>query len=160
MGMERMQCAEEDLRTLKPGSLLDVGCGRGEVLRLAESLGFTVKGVEVVPALIDGERVVEGKAYELPFPDGSYDHVTMFDVMEHLLPEDSERVCKELQRVSRETVVLTVSNVSHIHRGEEMHINRRPYAEWDADFRRWFDGEVEWVSGRNSISDTWRVRFR
>lgn len=159
MGNARMQAAEADLRLLRPGSLLDVGCGRGEVLRLAEGMGFTVKGVEVVPALIDGERVVEGLAYALPFPDNSFDHVTMYDVMEHLLPEDSERVCRELQRVSRETVTLTVSNISHIHRGVEMHINRRPYADWDADFRRWFAGEVEWVRGRNDISDTWRVRL-
>ena len=160
MGHARMRSAEDDLRSLNPGSLLDVGCGRGEVLSLAESMGFTVLGVEVVPSLIDGVRVVEGKAYDLPFPDSSFDHVTLYDVMEHLLPEDAERVCRELQRVSRETVILAVSNISHIHQGEEMHINRRPYADWDADFRRWFDGDVEWLSGRNSISDTWRIRLR
>lgn len=160
MGRDRMRCAEEDLRKLRPGSLLDVGCGRGEVLRLAESLGFTVQGVEVVDSLIDGDRVVRGQAYDLPFGDNAFEHVTMYDVMEHLLAEDAERVCRELQRVASETVTLTVSNISHIHQGVEMHITRRPYAEWDADFRRWFSGEVEWIRDRNHISETWTVRLR
>lgn len=159
MGSDRMRCAREDLSALQPGSLLDVGCGRGEVLALAESMGHSVQGVEVVPDLIDGQRVVYGLAYELPFPDKSFNHVTMFDVMEHLLPEDSERVCRELERVATDTVILTVSNISHVHRGVEMHINRRPYEEWDRDFRRWFSGEVRWIRDRNTISDTWAVRL-
>lgn len=158
MGPRRKRAAHAVLNGLT-GSLLDVGCGRGEVLNLAASLGMQVTGVEVVPALIAADpRVVYGEAWELPFPDQAFDHVTMFDVMEHLLAEDSERVCLELQRVARQTVILTVANFSHVVDGVELHINCRPYADWDADFRRWFRGEVEWLPRGGSISETWRVQ--
>lgn len=152
--------AAEKVLTGLTGTLLDVGCGRGEVLNLAERLGMRATGAEVVPALIAADpRVVYGEAWALPFPDKHFDHVTMFDVMEHLLAEDSERVCRELQRVARQTVILAVANGSSKLDGVELHINRRPYREWDLDFRRWFTGDVSWTPTRGeSISETWVVR--
>ena len=159
MGRDRLRCAREDLEGLT-GSLLDVGCGRGEVLRLAEELGLEAFGAEVVPSLIDGKQVVYGEAYDLPFADDSIDHVTMFDVMEHLLPEDAERTVRELARVSRETVTLAISNVSDVRNGVELHINRRPYEDWDRDLREWVPGEWEWKRGRNHVSETWVLRLR
>lgn len=158
MGRDRLRCAREDIAGLE-GSLLDVGCGRGEVLDLAESMDLTATGAEVVPDLIDGKRVVYGEAYALPFADKSFDHVTMFDVMEHLLPEDAERTVRELARVARQTVTLAISNVSDVRDGVELHINRRPYEDWDRDLRVWIPGEWEWLKGRNHVSDTWRLRL-
>ena len=96
---------------------------------------------------------------DLPFLDNEFDNVTFYDVMEHLPPEDSERACRELERVARQYVVLTVANFSHIHRGVEMHINIKPYEEWDRLFREWFGGRIEWITGRKSISQTWRIRL-
>lgn len=158
MGDARKAAAAREIEELAHHtSLLDVGCGRGEMLTIAESLGLMVQGVEVVPALLNPPRVVGGLAWDLPFPDKSFDIVTMFDVMEHLLAEDSERVCKELARVARKAVLLTVANFSHKVDGVELHITRRPYDEWDADFRRWFTGQVEWRPNRKSISETWRI---
>jgi ubiquinone/menaquinone biosynthesis C-methylase UbiE len=159
MSTERLLCAKQDLAGLF-GSLLDVGCGRGELLRLAEDMGMEARGVEVVPALIDGERVVYGEAHALPFPDKSFDHVTCMDVMEHLLPEDSERVVREFVRVARKTVILAISNVHSVFNGMELHINRKPYPVWDEFLRQWIDGEWEWKRGRNTISDTWILRLR
>ena len=158
MGQRRKVAATQVLEGLT-GSLLDVGCGRGEVLAMAEAQGMTVQGVEVVPALLKPPRVIYGEAWALPFPDKSFDHVTMMDVMEHLLAEDSERVCRELQRVARQTVILAVANGSSRLNGVELHINRRPYREWDIDFRRWFTGEVSWTPTRGAaISETWVIR--
>jgi ubiquinone/menaquinone biosynthesis C-methylase UbiE len=159
MGTVRMEAARQDLAQMR-GSLLDVGCGRGEVLQMALESGLKpVMGVEVVPALCDGKVVVPGEVTDLPFKRGEFDNVTFYDVLEHLPPEDSEQACKELQRVARQFVVLTVADYSHIHKGVELHVNRRPYAEWDRLFRGWFDGQVEWVKGRKNISETWRVQF-
>jgi SAM-dependent methyltransferase len=159
MGSGRMDSAMRDIADFE-GSLLDVGCGRGELLDIAEGFGLESKGVEVVPDLIDGERVMYGEAYALPFPDKSFDHVTMFDVMEHLLPEDAERTVRELARVARQTVTIAISNVSDVRHGVELHINRRPYEDWDRDLRRWVRGEWEWRAGRNHVSETWALRLR
>ena len=161
MGELRMQDARRDLESCSRGSYLDIGCGRGEMLAYAESIGFTeVKGVEVVPTLVDGERVVAGEAHDLPFPDNSFDVVSLFDVIEHLLPGDDEAVCREMARVARKHVVLTANNKpSHCPITKaDLHINRRPYEEWDALFREWFPGNVTWLKGnRTYVSPGWRI---
>lgn len=161
MGQPRMADAVADLAAIPSrGAYLDVACGRGEMLRNAEALGFSpVQGIEIVPALIDGERVIYGEVHALPFPDKSFDVVTMLDVIEHLIPGDDERACRELARVARRHILLTANNrESKNFVGEQLHINRRPYEEWDSLFRAWFPGTVTWIKGhRNYISEGWRV---
>jgi ubiquinone/menaquinone biosynthesis C-methylase UbiE len=161
MGQLRMADARRDLEGCSRGSYLDIGCGRGEMLDYAESIGFLpVQGVEVVPALIDGARVVKGEAHALPFADNSFDVVSLFDVIEHLLPGDDEAVCREMARVARRHVVLTANNKpSHCPITKaDLHINRRPYEEWDRLFREWFPGEVKWLRGNRAyVSEGWRV---
>jgi len=148
MGANRKHDAEKVLASLGVhGSYLDIGCGRGEMLGYAESLGYkTVRGVEQVSYLTDGERVIQGEVHALPFPDKSFDVVAMFDVIEHLLPGDDEAACRELNRVARKHVLLTASNnPSHCpDTGADLHINKRPYSKWDELFREWFDGDVIW----------------
>ena len=54
MGVNRRKSAQKYLFDLPfRGSYLDVGCGRGEMLRYAESIGFDpVTGVDVVDYLL------------------------------------------------------------------------------------------------------------
>jgi len=88
MGLARMASAEDDLKKMH-GSLLDVGCGRGEVINMARALNLKpVMGVEVVPYLCDDKHIVQGEVTDLPFLKGEFDNVTFYDVMEHLPPED------------------------------------------------------------------------
>lgn len=161
MGDRRMHDTVRDLSKIPRGSLLDVGCGRGEMLDNALQLGFgPVRGVDVVPAVVDGERIVRGEVHALPFEDKSFDVATMFDVIEHLIPGDDELACRELARVARKHILLTANNLtSQKAIGEELHINRRPYPEWDALFRAWFPGAVTWIQTgpRQHASEAWRV---
>lgn len=161
MSSPRMQDAIADLEALPcRGYYLDVSCGRGEMLAHAEAMGFEeVHGTEIVPALIDGSRVMRSEVHALPFADKSFDVVTMFDVIEHLIPGDDELACRELARVARRHIVLTANNrPSHNAIGAELHINRRPYDEWDALFRQWFEGTVTWIKGdRKYVSEAWRI---
>jgi ubiquinone/menaquinone biosynthesis C-methylase UbiE len=163
MGALRMADAVKDLAALPVrGSYLDVGCGRGEMLTHAQHMGFyPVHGVEVVPDLIDGKRVVYGEAHILPFPDKAFDVVSLFDVIEHLEPGDDEDVCREMDRVAVKHILLTANNKpSHCPvTGADLHINRRPYDEWDRLFREWFTGKVTRLSGRCYVSEGWRVDF-
>jgi SAM-dependent methyltransferase len=144
----RLENAQADIAALPMrGSLLDVGCGRGELLDFAAERGFDpVRGTETVPFLIDGKRVVFAEGHKLPFADKSFDVVICNDVIEHVLPGDDEMLCRELARVARHHILITANNApSASHIGEELHINRRPYAEWDALFREWFGGTVTWI---------------
>lgn len=128
-------------------TLLDVGCGRGELLNAALALGYLdAKGTEVVPYLIDGKRVCCAYAHELPHASASVDTVTCLDVLEHLLPGDEVRAMSELKRVATHHVLLSVANWSALHDGIQLHVNRRPYEEWDRLIRAAFIGwQVRWL---------------
>ena len=111
----------------------DVGCGRGEMLDVARAFGYSdVAGCEVVPELVMArDDVVPAPAQALPWADKSADVVTCFDVLEHLVPGDEVEALRELFRVAGLRVNVTVSNISDLGPcGEELHINRRDYADW------------------------------
>ncbi len=162
MGPRRHEHACEVLRSLLNGrtmSYLDVGCGRGEMIVQAKELGFyPAHGLEAVDYLTGGD-VFEGLCHELPFPDCTYDVITMFDVIEHLPQGDDELACRELDRVAKRHVVLTANNQPSYHLNRDLHINIRPYEEWDRLFREWFSGEVTWLNRARNISETWRVDY-
>lgn len=158
----RMQDAIHDVGILPVrNSYLDVSCGRREMLQAAKDMGFQkVQGTEAVPSLCDGSLVVHALGHALPFADGSFEVVTMFDVIEHIIPGDDEAVFKELLRVASHYVVLTANNKSSLNwKGEQLHINRRPYEEWDRLFTQWAaPHRVEWIKGdRHYISEAWRI---
>ncbi|MCL6639518.1 MAG: methyltransferase domain-containing protein [Firmicutes bacterium] len=94
--------------------VLDVGCGDGW---LAEALPqYEWHGVEPDPvlrakALAKGVRAVPGRAEGLPFPDGHFDAVCIFDVLEHLL--DDVAAAQEVKRVLKPGGLLFVSVPLH-----------------------------------------------
>ena len=73
----------------RTGSLLDVGCGLGMFLRLAQEEGFFVKGVEMNEESAERLRKDEGievanclfERYETA---DTFDVITMWDLLEHL----------------------------------------------------------------------------
>jgi len=163
MGARRMDDAIRDLEDIPSrGSYLDVSCGRGEMLRHAYKLGFgKAKGTEIVRRLIDGERVVFAEVHALPFDVDAFDVVSMFDVIEHLVPGDDELACRELARVAKKHVLLTANNRPSLnHVGDDLHINKRGYEEWDSLFRQWFyPNKVMWIRNHDYVSEGWRIDF-
>ncbi len=110
------------LADVRPGMrLLDVGCGRGEILRHCMRLGVEAHGMdyavaaarmsrEVVAAEVEraaadgaplGARpgVLQADAKRLPFPSRHFDRVLMFDVVEHLFPWELQQAYREIARV-------------------------------------------------------------
>lgn len=116
-------------------SLLDVGCGDGQWMRhVVDLFGLECTGVDPVPGLAH-EHVTTAAATDLPFNDSSFDVVTCLDVMEHLVPEDTEPALLEIARVARHGAIITVNNNPSHYRGignTELHINIKPYSEWQA----------------------------
>lgn len=91
---ERLRRLAYMLRHLPPlrggrARLLDAGCGGGDFLRIARQLGYDAVGLD-----FDGEAVARGKADGLDihqgampgtgFGPGSFDHITVAHVLEHL----------------------------------------------------------------------------
>lgn len=93
---------------LRPGlSVLDVGCGRGELLHLASEAGATAVGTDYSEAALalareNGRgRVARCDAKALPFADASFDRVFLLGVVDHLHPWELTACFDELKRVLR-----------------------------------------------------------
>jgi SAM-dependent methyltransferase len=89
---------------LKGGSLLDVGSGTGEVLMAARDRGWTTQGVEpertsAETARDRGLEVEIAVLEEAGLPEGSYDVVSAFHVLEHI--PDSQAFLDSLRRWAR-----------------------------------------------------------
>lgn len=91
-------------------SLLDVGCGNGRyVLHYARTHETTGLDLQSYPQWDeDPERFHVGDAADLPFDDNSFDTVCCFETLEHV--PDPAAVLKELHRVCRRNVIVTVPN--------------------------------------------------
>lgn len=107
-----------ELADVHPGlRILDVGCGRGEIVRHCIRLGIEAYGVDYAEAATrmtrriieqetaDGERsavragVALADAKKLPFPSAYFDRVLMYDVVEHLFPWELHKALLEVHRV-------------------------------------------------------------
>ena len=97
--------------------VLDVGCGRGEIIRHCMSLGIDAYGIDYaeVATLMtrdvilseqesaqENELVAAGvcrsDAKVLPFPSNYFDRVLLFDVVEHLYPWELAEALADAQR--------------------------------------------------------------
>ena len=83
--------------------LLDVGCSIGQFLGLARDQGWQVEGVELnsdaahIARSENGHTVHDRKLEEVGFPEGSFDVVTLWGVLEHLT--DPNGMLQTLRRV-------------------------------------------------------------
>jgi SAM-dependent methyltransferase len=89
-----------DIQRFVPGgSLLEVGCGRGELLELARKAGFKVYGCDLQrsPSLDAGIAVHLGDMDSSGFADQSFDCIVMRNTLEHLFDPGKElRICHRL----------------------------------------------------------------
>lgn len=97
------------LRAQEPQSVLDVGCGAGQLLDFCKTQGIDAVGMDqpgprLETLLEQGFDVREGGAYELPFADESMDWVTMRHVPHHL--KEPARAFEEALRVARSGVLM------------------------------------------------------
>lgn len=92
--------------------LLDVGCSSGAFLLNAKRFGFKVEGVE--PAVKAAQtanglnlKVHSGYLEAINFPDNTFDCITLFEVIEHLInPSD---LLKECRRILKPDGIIMIS---------------------------------------------------
>jgi cyclopropane fatty-acyl-phospholipid synthase-like methyltransferase len=112
---------------IAPGmTVLDIGCGRGEILRHVYRLGGRAFGIDYAPVAVQMSRevadyepdeaigVYQANAQQLPFLTDSFDRILMLDIVEHLYPEELARALNESFRVLKpggQIIVHTAPNV-------------------------------------------------
>ena len=129
MHLSRRLSQAFEVADVAPGMrVLDIGCGRGEVLRHCARLGAQAYGVDYAPVALRmarglamaGEKeqstmgVYQANAKLLPFSSASFDRVLMFDIVEHLYPWELDRALAEARRVLRpdgRLIIHTAPNV-------------------------------------------------
>lgn len=89
----------------KPREMLEVGVGSGLMGFLCREMGIHYRSVDLVEAL--GPDIV-ASVQEIPLPDRSVDLACAFQVLEHIPYDDSRRGFRELCRVSRRDVLLSL----------------------------------------------------
>jgi ubiquinone/menaquinone biosynthesis C-methylase UbiE len=129
LGLSRRLAVALELAQVGPGlCVLDLGCGRGEMLMHCAARGAWAWGLDYSPAAariaretalqLQGEfprrtaaQVANVKS--LPFPAGVFDRVFMLDLVEHLYPWELDLALAEACRVLRDggrLVVHTMPN--------------------------------------------------
>lgn len=104
-----------EIRNLEINSLLDVGCGTGYITEKLKSYASSSVGCD-----LDRSRIKFAKsqfheiswmltdAVKLPFKSYSFDMVASIELLEHV--RDTKSLLKEIKRVSKEFVLITVPN--------------------------------------------------
>ena len=108
-------------KQVRPGRLLDIGCGYGHFLLACRQQGWQVAGVELGGAACTrarqaGLEVFHGTLAQAGFPENSFDLVTLWNVLDHLTDPLAE--VREILRVLRPggLVCFRVPNAAfHLH---------------------------------------------
>jgi len=96
---------------MKPGeSVLDLGCGEGELLQLLAERGLQGWGIERDPGLVlaaveNGVNVIQSDLEEglADFEDNAFDHVVLSRTLQTM--RHTQQILAEMLRVGREAVV-------------------------------------------------------
>lgn len=114
---------------IAPGMrVLDVGCGRGEILRNTARMGARAFGIDYAAVAVRLSKnivmheadagyqvgVYQASALYLPFESETFDRILMFDIVEHLYPPELALALTEARRVLKpggRIIVHTAPNV-------------------------------------------------
>jgi SAM-dependent methyltransferase len=102
---------QKALLARKPGRVLDIGCGDGDFLAHLKARGWETYGVEFSDAgcklaRAKGITVHQGELSAAHFPEGFFDVVTIWHVLEHLPAPTTELA--EVQRILSDDGLLAI----------------------------------------------------
>lgn len=107
------------LTLVDKGSVLDVGCGDGLLLRMLVQKGLSAQGIDISSVAIEKCHAdnliatqVDFSSGKLPFADTSFTHLIALDVLEHVY--NPQHLLAEMARVAERTVIIGVPNFSSL----------------------------------------------
>ena len=127
--LSRRLAAAFEVAAVRPGMrVLDLGCGRGEIVRHCARLGADAFGVDYAPValklareLLAADSEAKGKmglgrsdAKQLPFPENYFDRVLIFDVVEHLFPWELDLCLAEVRRALQPGGVVIIHTAPNV----------------------------------------------
>lgn len=90
-------------------TIADIGCGNGIISNLLAAR-YDVTAVDISPAALSfvTTKKVRASALDLPFDDHSFDLALSSEMLEHLNSQDLHQAIRELKRISRRWILITV----------------------------------------------------
>lgn len=95
----------DEIVTLDPKNILEIGPGPGIFKAICTTLGFDIKTLDI-DSKLNPDFV--GSALDMPFNNNSFDVACAFQMLEHVPYEESLLIFKEMLRVSRLGVVISL----------------------------------------------------
>lgn len=112
----------KELRKYIKGKVLDIGIKDGYFW--SHNKPKNVIGIDLI--YYKGFVDVIADARYLPFKDKSFDTTVITEVFEHIPPKDRERVIREIERVTKEVVIISAPSKAEINMydNEKIHPHR------------------------------------
>lgn len=97
-------------------SVLDVGCGDGRIINRLQGKYERICGLDVSQNALEHVKTskVKGSLENLPFLDNSFDVLICCEVLEHLPHPIFQKAIKELERVSKKYILISVPNKENL----------------------------------------------
>ncbi len=136
----------EVLQRVKGKTVLDVGFGTGEMLKLLSD--YKITGVDINLSNLQSDVPYHAEIYkmdirDLEFEDNSFDTVIAMEVLEHNPEEDNERMLSEIRRVAKDRILITVpyNEPEPLYKG-----HKQSFSQEKID--RLFPDAVQWIIQR------------
>lgn len=128
------QVADNIVRQLAPGTVLDAGCAKGFLVKALREREVDANGVDLSSVAVD-DAPKDVQPYlrvgSLTDPiEGHYDLVTCIEVIEHLDPVDAPSAIANLCGIT-DTILLSTTPGDQ---GEATHVNVQPPERWSQMF--------------------------
>lgn len=136
----------DEVLSLTPENVLEIGPGPGLFKVVASGFGLKVETLDIADDL---NPDIVASATDIPLPDQSYDVVCSFQMLEHIPFDMSIDALKEMARVSRRSIVISLPDAEirwpyslHVPKyGAKKFLIKRPFLKIK---EHQFDGEHHW----------------
>lgn len=138
-----------EVMNVKPQNVLEVGLGSGVTAGYIKARGVELKTLDIDESL---RPDYAGSVIAIPLQGGSFDVVCAFEVLEHLPFSDFSSALREMARVSRKYVIISVPDSRHTLLRLTLKIPLLPQIDRLLKINSWkehkFDGQHYWEIGK------------
>lgn len=143
----------EIIQNIKARSVLEIGPGNGLVTHVLRDRGVQVTTADIDPEL---KPDVVASADKLPFADNSFDAVCAFEVLEHIPFEYFVRNLKEMSRVSKKHIIISLPDrrriLFHVLFKIPLITYKNIFIKIPSFKKHIFDGQHYWEIGKQGYS--------